>query len=75
MFKGCYFPRFYILIWLSFWEMETKNFNSDPCFFNLVKLGTISPAAHFVNCVHVGRSHAIASVIRVVSKFLLENAS
>ena len=55
--------------------METKNFNSDPCFFNLVKLGTISPAAHFVNGVHVGRSHAIASVIRVVSKFLLENAS
>ena len=43
--------------------METKNFNSGSCFFKLVKLGTISPAAHFLNCVHIGRSQTIAAII------------
>ena len=47
--------------------MEIKNFNSDPCFFKLVKLGTISPAAHFLNCVHIGRSQTIAAIIRGLS--------
>ena len=28
---------------------------------NLVRLGTISPAAHFLNCVHIGRSQTIAA--------------
>ena len=48
-FEGCHFARFYILIWWSFLKIETKNFNSGPCFFKLVKLRTISPAAHFPN--------------------------
>ena len=50
IFEGCHFPRFYILIWSSFRKIETKDLNSDPCFFNLVKLWSISPAAHFLNC-------------------------
>ena len=56
-----------LLIWLSFVKIETKNFNSDPCFFNLVKLGTISPAAHFINCVHIGKSQKKAAIIRGLS--------
>ena len=47
--------------------METKNFNSDPCFFKLVKLGTISPAADFLNCVDIVRSQTIAAIIRGLS--------
>ena len=47
--EGCHFAPFYILIWWSFLKIETKNLNLDPCFFKLVKLGTISPAAHFLN--------------------------
>ena len=62
-FEGCHFARFYILIWWSFPKIETKNFNSGSCFFKLVKLGTISPAAHFLNCVHIGRSQTIAAII------------
>ena len=62
-FEGCHFARFYILIWWSFPKIETKNFNSGPCFFKLVKLGTISPAAHFLNCVHIGRSQTISAII------------
>ena len=62
-FEGCHFARFYILIWWSFPKIETKNFNSGPCFFKLVKLGTISPAANFPNCVHIGRSQTIAALI------------
>ena len=31
-----------------FWKINTKNYNSHPCFFNLVKLRTISQAAHFL---------------------------
>ena len=58
-FEGCHFSWFYILIWSSFRKIETENFNSDPCFFNLVKLGTISLAAHFLNCAHIGRSQLI----------------
>ena len=61
------FFDFVLLIWLSFSKIETKNFNSDPCFFNLVKLGTISPAAHFINCVHIGRSQKMAAIIRGLS--------
>ena len=61
------FFDFILLIWLSFSKIETKNFNSDPCFFNLVKLGTISPAAHFINCVHIGRSQKMAAIIRGLS--------
>ena len=49
IFEGCHFPQFYILILSSFLKIETKNFNSDPCFFNLVTLETISPAAHFLS--------------------------
>ena len=67
IFEGCHFARFYILIWWSFPRIGTKNFNSDPCFFKLVKLGTISPAAHFLNCVHIGRSQTIAAIIRRLS--------
>ena len=66
-FKGCHFARFYILIWWSFLKIETKNFNSDPCFFKLVKLGTISPAAHFLNYVHIGRSQTIAAIVHGLS--------
>ena len=40
---------------------ETKNFKSDPYFFKLVKLGTIS--AYFLNCVHIGRSQTRAAII------------
>ena len=29
----------------------------------LVKLGTISPAAHFFNCLHNGRSQTVAAII------------
>ena len=43
--------------------METKSFNFGPCFFKILKLGTISPAAHFLNCVHIGRNPTIAAVI------------
>ena len=62
-FEGCHFARFYILIWWSFPKIETKNFNSGPCFFKLVKLGTISLTAHFLNCVHIRRSQTIAAII------------
>ena len=41
--------------------METKN--SNPCFFELVKQVTISPAANFLHCVHIGRSQTIAAII------------
>ena len=75
IFEGCYFPWFYILIWSILRKIETKNFNSDPYFFNLVKPGTILPATPFLNCVHIGRSQATAAIIRWVSKFLLENSS
>ena len=64
IFEGCHFARFYILIWWSFPKIETKNLNSDQCFFKIIKLGTISPAAHFFNCVHIGRSQTIAAIIR-----------
>ena len=63
IFKGCHFAQFHILIWWSFPEIETKNFNSDPCFLKLLKMGTISPAAHFLNFEHIGRSQTIAAII------------
>ena len=62
-FEGCHFARFYILIRWSFPKIETKNFNSGPCLFKLVKLGTIWPAAHFLNCVYIGRSQTTAATI------------
>ena len=62
-FEGCHFAWFFILIWWSFPKIETKNFNLGPCSLKLVKLGKISPAAHFLNCVHIGRSQAIAAII------------
>ena len=64
-----------MLIWLSFWKIETKNFNPDPWSFKLVRVGTISPAAHFLNFVHIGRSHTIAAIICGLLKFLLEDAT
>ena len=67
IFGGCHFARFYILIWWSFSKIETKNFNSDLCFFKLVKLGMISPAAHFLNCVHIGRCQTITATIHGLS--------
>ena len=36
-------------------KVKTKNFNSNPSFFNLVKLATISPAAYFFDCVNIGK--------------------
>ena len=65
--EGCYFARFYILIWWSFRKIETKNFNSGPCFFKPVKLGTISPTAQLQLSVHIGRSQTIAPIIYGVS--------
>ena len=59
------FDRFCISIWWSFSKIETKNFNSDSCFFKLVKLGMISPAAHFPNFLQIGRSQIIAAIIHV----------
>ena len=53
-FEGCYFARFYILIWWSFLKIETKNFNSGPYFFKLVKLGPISPTVQL--CSHWKKS-------------------
>ena len=61
------FPRFQ--------KFETKNFNSDPCFFNLVKLGTISPAVHFLGCADLGRSQVIEEVICDILKFCRVNVS
>ena len=61
------FLDFIILIQLSFLKIETKNFNSDACFFTFVKLGTISPAAYFLNCILIGRSQKTAAIIRALS--------
>ena len=61
-FEGCHFARLYILIWWSFPKIVIKDFNSDSCFFKLVKLGTISPDAHFFNCVHIRGSQTIVAI-------------
>ena len=53
MLEGFQCPRFYTLIISSFQKIEATDFNSQPCFFNLVKLGMISLAAHFLNCQEV----------------------
>ena len=66
-FGGCHWAQFHILIWWIFSKIETRNFNSGSCFFKLVKLGTISPAAYFVNCVHIERSQMIAAIICGIS--------
>ena len=65
--QGWHWARFYILIWLSFPKIETKNFNSDPCFFRVVKLGTMPPTAFFFDCVHIRRRHTIAAIFRGLS--------
>ena len=62
-FEGYHLARFYIFVWWSSLKIETKNFNSGPNFFKLVKLGTISSAAHFLNCVQIGRGQTIAANI------------
>ena len=59
-FEGCHFAWFNIFIWWSFPKIETKNFKSVSCFF---KLGAVPPTAHFLNCVHIGRSQAVAAII------------
>ena len=67
-FEGCHFPQFCIRIWSYFRKIETNNFNSSSSFFNLVKPATISPAAHFLNCVHIGRGQTMAATICGLSK-------
>ena len=52
--KKCF--KGYIFIFSRFHKIATNNFNLDPCFFNLVKLGTILAAPHFLNCVNIGKS-------------------
>lgn len=59
-----------------------KELQLAPCFFNLVKLETISPAAetispaaHFINCVNIERIQTIEAVTRESSMFLLENVN
>ena len=71
IFNVCQFPQFFILISQSSQKIELKNSNSDPCFFNLLKLGTISLAVHFLNCTNIGGSQTIEAVIRDPSKFIL----
>ena len=56
------------LMWLCFRKIETKVFNSNSIFFNLVKLGTISPAAHCLNCVHILRGQTMAATTCRISK-------
>ena len=46
IFKGCHYSIFYIIISSSFWKIETKNLNSDPCILMFLILGTSSPAAY-----------------------------
>ena len=46
---------------MEFSENEDKEFQLGLMPF--LKLGTISPAAHFLNCVHIGGSQTIAAII------------
>ena len=69
--EGCLFPWFHILISSTFWETKKKNFNLDPCIFNLIKLGTIEPAAHFLKCVNIGRRQAVQTVNCALSKEMM----
>ena len=39
IFKGYHYSRFYIMISLSFWKMETKNLNLNPGYFNFLRTG------------------------------------
>ena len=48
--------------------METKSFNLNSSFSNFVKLGTISLAKHFLNCVYIGRSQTVAATAYGFSK-------
>ena len=46
---------------MEFSENRDKEFQLGLMPF--LKLGTLSPAAHFLNCVHIGRSQTIAAII------------
>ena len=63
IFEGCHFPRFYIIDLIKFRENRDKEFQFGPILVNLVELGRISPAAHFIYCVHIGRSQKMAAII------------
>ena len=55
---------------LKFLENWDKGFQLGPMpFFNLVKFGTVSPAAHFLNCVNIGRSQIIEAITRGLQDF------
>ena len=75
IFKGCYFPRFCVLISSSFHKIDTKNFKTYLSFFRVVKLGKIPPSARLLNCVNTVRSQVIEAIIRGISKCLLENVA
>ena len=75
MYKKCELEIANLLIISSIWIIETKNFNSNPCFFNLVKLVEISLAVLLLNYVNVGRRQAIEAIINGLANLLLENAS
>ena len=40
IFKGCHYSRFYITVFLCFWEIETNNLNSDQRILIFLVLGT-----------------------------------
>ena len=46
IFKARHYSRFYIMIFLSFRKIETKNLNSDPRILIFFVLGTTSSAAN-----------------------------
>ena len=46
IFKGCDYSRFYVMISLSFYKIETKNINSDLRILIFLVQVTIRPAAH-----------------------------
>ena len=59
----------------NFWKIKTSNLNSDPGFFNLIKLRPILPATYFFNTFKTGKSPTTETGIRGFSKFPLENVS
>ena len=59
----------------NFWKIKTSNLNSDPGFFNLIKLRPILPATYFFNTFKTGKSPTTETDIRGFSKFPLENVS
>ena len=40
----------------NFWKIKTSNLNSNPGFFNLIKLRPILPATYFFNTFKTGKS-------------------